>query len=242
MVVHRQVPEVSSDPQTRSQLGHLLVTIDDLAALFSLFETLQRDVARSSAHPHQIKVEFEGGTFTEPEDLRTLSDEEITSLRISGTGIGTVTLNPNQASVTAKKSAAEAIYRQWARTRTRKVKGRKSIRQLAAFSGCLMIGFGLNLGVYLTTVDISASTATRIVLITTAIILFFLGLASVILSLRYAQRGSGPVSSALIIPKTLDQYRQSAENNVYPRKAYIVAIVSAVIAVAAVIVAILALK
>ena len=58
-------------------LGRVLVTIDDLQALMELLSDRQ---VNSTGAPLS-GVQFQGGTFTDPEDLRRLSDEEARSLR-----------------------------------------------------------------------------------------------------------------------------------------------------------------
>jgi hypothetical protein len=56
----------------RKDLGRVLVTIDDLAALMPL---LKQDAP-------DLEVEFDDGYFTEAEELRTLSDMEMKSFRL----------------------------------------------------------------------------------------------------------------------------------------------------------------
>ena len=70
MTVRRVGPAQEEAPPHRTNLGRVLVTIDDLKALLDF---LTRD-AEDNADP--MHVEFDGGDFTEPEELSTLSDVE----------------------------------------------------------------------------------------------------------------------------------------------------------------------
>ncbi|MBB5154957.1 hypothetical protein [Saccharopolyspora phatthalungensis] len=89
-------------------LGHVLVTIDDLEALLA--------VTRSLDPENQATLAFDGGSFSEAEDLRSLSDDELRSVWITGRSGFMVTLNANQARVRGSKRERDAVYK-WARAR-----------------------------------------------------------------------------------------------------------------------------
>ena len=70
------VRRVGPNPQPfRRNLGYLLITVDDLRELMDLLRTKLSD-------PTELRVEFEGGTFADPSDLKNLNDEEAASLAI----------------------------------------------------------------------------------------------------------------------------------------------------------------
>lgn len=109
MTVHRVGPAQETAPH-RTNLGRVLVTIDDLKALV---EFLTRDREGMAA---KIHVEFDGGYFTEAEELRTLSDIEMKSLRLKTQRVEVV-LSPSDAFAVGDRQEADDVYRVWARAR-----------------------------------------------------------------------------------------------------------------------------
>jgi hypothetical protein len=110
VTVRRVGPAPEEAEPHRTNLGRVLVTIDDLAALRDF---LMRD------HPNVapiLPIEFDGGDFDEPEDLSSLSDVETRSLRIKTAKVEVV-LNPSAAFAVGDRQEAENVYRLWARAR-----------------------------------------------------------------------------------------------------------------------------
>jgi len=114
VTVQRVGPPPEEAPQHRTDLGRVLVTIDDLAALKTF-------LTRSNTDDEDIKVEFDGGYFTEPEDLRHLSDMELRSLRLETPEVQVV-LNPSFAFAIGDRQEAEDVYRLWARKRQTRIR------------------------------------------------------------------------------------------------------------------------
>ncbi len=106
VTVRRVGPPQETAPLHRTELGRVLVTIDDLAALMTL---LTDDTP-------ELRIEFDGGYFTEAEELRTLSDIEVRSLRLQTPEVQ-VALNSSDAFAVGERQEAEDVYRLWARAR-----------------------------------------------------------------------------------------------------------------------------
>ena len=110
VTVRRVGPPQETAPLHRTELGRVLVTIDDLAALMTL---LTDDTPG-------LHIEFDGGYFTEAEELRTLSDIEVRSLRLRTPEVQ-VALNSSDAFAVGERQEAEDVYRLWARARKTQV-------------------------------------------------------------------------------------------------------------------------
>lgn len=106
MTVHRVAGPAPPDTgKHRTDLGCVLVTIDDLAALMAF-------LTRPDGGSSSVAVEFHGGYFTESEELRNLSDVETKILTLRTSKVQ-VALSPWAAAV-GDRQEAEAIYREWA--------------------------------------------------------------------------------------------------------------------------------
>src|SRR4051794_4857342 len=90
MTVH-YVPAATGP--TSAQLGHLVVTTDDLDRLLRILE--RHDVLAGVRSP-VVRVHFTNGVFTEGKDIVSLPDAETSSLRVVG-HYGQVALNETQA-------------------------------------------------------------------------------------------------------------------------------------------------
>jgi hypothetical protein len=110
VTIHRVGPAPDSTPH-RKNLGRVLVTIDDLDALIGLL--------RQSDPSNDLTVQFEGGYFTDPEDMRRLSDQELKKLRINVNSVQ-VFLDSTQAIAIGHEETCDNIYRLWARPRATK--------------------------------------------------------------------------------------------------------------------------
>jgi hypothetical protein len=104
MTIRRFIPEAAD----RKALGHLEVCIDDLKALIDLLQT-RHDVT-------DIVVEFEGGEFTDPSELKQLSNSELRELRIKA-GDLVVTLSASRAEAIGRRELTEFVRDGWARSR-----------------------------------------------------------------------------------------------------------------------------
>ncbi|WP_134045930.1 hypothetical protein [Amycolatopsis arida] len=107
MAVHRRGSALK--PKEDRPLGRVLVTIDD-------FRALRDEVARLDGGNEPPKLEFNGGTFDEPEDIRTLSDLELQHLAVKGSTLE-VHLTPTSAHVFGDPDTCEDLYTSWARPR-----------------------------------------------------------------------------------------------------------------------------
>jgi hypothetical protein len=197
----------------------VLVTVDDLKALM---EFLTRDDTPGAA---QLCVEFDGGSFTEAEELRTLSDMEMNSLRLKTQRVEVV-LNPSSAFAVGEREEAEAVYRTWARARQTPLRRPPAYALLSFFIPLVM----------------TVVSSTLLMLDKTFLsypLAGFLTFTCVYLGFSI-RRGHAKRNMfyAVIVPLSLDEYRQSRSSQMYPRRSWIVAIVSAVVAAAAVAVAI----
>lgn len=107
MTVHRiGVPDKVDSAQ--QSLGHVLVTIDDLAALV--------DLLSRGSEGSKPSIAFEGGYLDEAEDMRTMSDAELQRLAVQSDQ-GTVVLAPNRAVAIGPNRFVTDVYRNWSRSR-----------------------------------------------------------------------------------------------------------------------------
>jgi hypothetical protein len=106
MSIHRIGP--TAEPYIQD-LGRVLVTLDDLKALMDL-------LSATVPEEPELHVAFNGGYFTDAEDLRRLSDNEIRSLRISTSQLQVI-LDPVQCYAVGDEITAKNVYRLWARSR-----------------------------------------------------------------------------------------------------------------------------
>jgi hypothetical protein len=87
----------------RTNLGRVLVTIDDLGALRDFLMRDHSEVAQI------FSIEFEGGDFDDPEDLSSLSDVKTRSLRLKTAEVEVV-LKPSAAFAVGDRQEAENVY------------------------------------------------------------------------------------------------------------------------------------
>lgn len=106
MAITRRGKTLTS-PRTVKYLGRVLVTIDDLRALRELL------VAHGS---NEVIFEFLGGVFDDPEDVKSLSDVELTSIVVKA-GAAQISLQADQCYVAGPPEMCEVIYNEWARSR-----------------------------------------------------------------------------------------------------------------------------
>lgn len=218
MTVHR----VGSDLQAphRVDLGHLLVTIDDIAALMTLL-TLP-DGPKPS-------VEFIGGYFTEAKELRTLSDEEMKRLALK-TPTVQVVLESSFAVAFGERSEVEDVYRLWARTRQAPAKPQLLTNRIYQASLALATIGVASLGLCADILYLhQVGPGGYILLLYIAII----GLGTIIMALVLARSHKwywNESSHAIVVPMSREQHRQQLSTEKYPRRSWIVAIISAIIA------------
>ena len=214
MTVRRVGPPQETAPLHRTELGRVLVTIDDLAALMTL---LTDDTP-------ELHIEFDGGNFTEAEELRTLSDIGVRSLRLQTPKVQ-VFLNSSDAFAVGERQEAEDVYRLWARAR--KTQLRSLPIPLSAYILTLMSTvFMLSLAVLIFAgVDEASPMAAKGYTLAGVV-----GAWSLVgsVSIWYAAFARGS-SYAVVIPLSLDEYRQNRLNQTYPRRSLIVTIVLAII-------------
>lgn len=111
MAINRSTPGTSM-----RSLGRISVTIDDLDALLEIIRTLGIRKPIGHARPQRPRVEFDGGSFDAAEELRKLSDEEMSSLRILTNDVQ-VLLNRSIAIAIGAHDHVDEIYNSWARKR-----------------------------------------------------------------------------------------------------------------------------
>lgn len=111
-VFRRGLRTPTQSAPTHLPLGHLVVTIDDLRALLQL---LTAD-GPTKANSAPITVDFGGGYFDDPEDLRELSDRELHSLKILTSDVE-VQLSSEAAVAIGQADVCCAIDNKWARQR-----------------------------------------------------------------------------------------------------------------------------
>jgi hypothetical protein len=97
-------------PSGFESLGKVLVTIDDLEALVAVI----RQHSPDGAGEPQLK--FFGGTFTDPSDLRTLTDREMEQIEIVNPKIE-VSLASYGAYATGDADLTKIVDNTWARSR-----------------------------------------------------------------------------------------------------------------------------
>jgi len=221
MTVHRVGPPPEEAPQHRTNLGRVLVTIDDLAALKTFL------TSRAYTAAEDIKVEFDGGYFTEPEDLRTLSDLEMESLRLKTPKVQVV-LNPSAAFAIGERQEAEDIYRIWARARQTQLRARP-IQFFEYLVFLLPIVLILPL-IFRLIPKIDGTDPMAASYLAYVVAMAGFGLVmSFILGRTVLARGS---SYAVVTPVSLAEHRQNLSSQVYPRRTWIVAIVTMVVTAA----------
>jgi len=174
----------------------------------------------------ELHIEFDGGNFTEAEELRTLSDIEVRSLRLQTPEVQVV-LNSSDAFAVGERQEAEDVYRLWARARKTQLRPLPiplSDYIVILTPMVLMLSFVL---LILSQVDKASFMAANGHIFAGAV--GALGLV-VSVSLWYAVLARRS-SYAVVIPLSIDEYRQNRLNQTYPRRIWIVAIVSAIITV-----------
>jgi hypothetical protein len=110
MVVSRRGDQGQHVDRGYEFLGRLLVTIDDLEALIALI------VEHSPEGTDAPQMEFVGGTFTEPGDLRTLTDNELKEIEVVNSKVE-VHLSDWRATAAGDRELASIVSRAWARPR-----------------------------------------------------------------------------------------------------------------------------
>ena len=214
VTVYRVGPPPEQAPPHRVELGIVLVTIDDLNALLEVLNKGSSDKAS------ETRIEFDGGYFTEPEDLRTLSDMEIRSLRLKTENIEIV-LNPTDAFAVGDRQEAENVHRLWARARQIPLKMDQKALLFAmapvfALLGLIASSFWLVWSV----MHGYVINGPFLTLIAAAMGLYFLT----------SRNRKDPYPCAVIVPLSLAEHRQSQSNQMYPRRGWIVAVVAVIVA------------
>ncbi|WP_143539553.1 hypothetical protein [Saccharopolyspora spinosa] len=110
MVVHRRGSSLVT--KEFRDLGKVLVTIDGLQALCD-------EIKRLDGDGDAPVMEFNGGTFDEAVDLRSLSDLESQQLAVKGKTVE-VHLSRSSAEAVGDPETCEAVYGHWARSRQTK--------------------------------------------------------------------------------------------------------------------------
>lgn len=220
MTVRRVGPAPEEAAPHRTNLGRVLVTIDDLKALMDFLTRGSKGLAA------QIKAEFDGGDFTEPEELITLSNTEAESLRLKTSRVEVV-LNPSAAFAVGDRQEAEDVYRIWARTRQTRLRPRpiplRFLLALLTFAIFVLFAYILMFS--------QPSPTGRDVLVTTGVLSFGFILLCTLLWHDFRREMS---SYAVIVPSSLAEHRQSQSSQMYPRRSWIVAIVAVIVALVSV--------
>jgi len=219
MTVHRVGPSV----QHRTDLGRVLITIDDLAALKTF---LTRNVA-GLVTTISDDIEFDGGYFTEPEDLRTLSDIEMQRLRLKSPKVEVV-LNPAAAFAIGDRQEAEDVYRLWARARQTRIRpGPMPFFIAMPYIIIAVLLANTLLFWHIKELSIFAAAAGSAFCLSLA---FLVGIYFFWSPERRAIYRD--YSYAVIVPLSLAEHRQNLSSQVYPRRMWIVGIVTMVVTAA----------
>jgi hypothetical protein len=224
VTVRRVDPASEGVGQCYINLGRVRVTIDDLAELMTL-------VKKSNSPEFQVR--FNGGYFNKAKDLRDLTDIEMRSLHLN-TSTVEITLSSSSALAIGERKEVEDIY-QWAQKRQMPPRLRpvQMIKSIPYQSALMLITGLLGLSIVISQVNKPIYTVREFVTIGAASV--FSILASVFM---WRDLPANQSSYAIIIPMSRDEHRQLTASQKYPRRSWIVAIVAAIIAAAAVGVAI----
>jgi len=221
MTVHRVGPPQEEAPPHRTELGRVLVTIDDL-------EALKTFLTRADTVADDIKVKFDGGHFTEPEDLRHLSDMELRSLRLETPKVQVV-LNPSAAFAIGERQEAEDVYRTWARARQTQLRA----RPIQFYEYLLsLIPIVVIVPLILSLIPRMDRTDDPMAGTYTIYVVLMAGMAiviSAVLGRAVSAKGS---SYAIVIPLSLAEHRQMHATQKYPRRSWIVAILAIIVTAA----------
>lgn len=173
-------------------LGKMVVTIDDLAGLMTMIKSLSElDIGPV--------VHFSGGNFDDPEDLRTLSDDELRNLTIR-TDIVTVELGYKKAQAEGVNEAVDVIERSWARPRQARVK----VRRYPFYSIWAGICFALSALLAAFTILVISVNGREGVISGLMLAILPIGLAGWAWSLLAVSKIH---AHTLIVPMKLDEYR-----------------------------------
>lgn len=214
MAIHRVGPAPDTTPH-RQNLGRVLVTIDDLDALMQL-------VRQNLGEGLELGIQFEGGYFTEAEDLRRLSDEESKSLKIHTADIE-IHLAHSQAVVIGNEQQAQDIYRLWARPRENH-SGVALGTFLKTLGGLIILAGAIAVLLGYFQVD---GIDDRLLILPACLfggMLIYLG-----------EQQHKRIPEARIKPISLHEHRQILANNQIPRWQTIVAIVAVAVAIIAIV-------
>jgi hypothetical protein len=215
VTIHRVGP--TREPHLQD-LGRVLVTIDDLRALLDLLQS------PASGLPN-LQVEFNGGYFTDADDLRRLNDNEIRSLRIR-TPLLEVVLDPFRAYAIGDDTAVKDVYRLWARAR-QLPSSKWNERSYLLIDRLLLVAALIGVAIV---VLVTLNGASLIAIVSTASIAFVPAVVALVLSKFMPERES----QVEIYPFSLHEHRTAQVSNKWPRAAVMVSIVSAGIAVLAI--------
>jgi hypothetical protein len=242
MTVYRRGIPVGSEGKkaVRVGLGRILVTIDDLEALLD-------HIREDEDTPF---VEFSGGEFSSPDDLRRLKPDERRKLHIKTSRLE-VTLSAEVASVFGQREACDSLVSGWAARRATRefppwkqsaARRERTYYKIATFVGH-SVSFMILSGILSITgaLDGSGVTLTGWLLLSPIVAIIFFPLSisnwwrSKVLQLT-------PSMYCIIVPTTLEEYYRDRQECRRHRNILIVSTVGSVIAAAGVVVAIIALK
>jgi hypothetical protein len=234
MAVTRRGEQRASDRVDTQALGRVLVTIDDLESLIDLLGNLREKIDRGPdadfSAVSDLKLEFDGGSFENAEDLRKLSDEELKRITVKTSKIEVI-LSPSEAFAIGDPVMAKKIYNQWARARQVKIRPEKRAWQII-----LVAGIFLSVGVAAAWASIAGGSAP----VVSRIVIGALGIFSCVGSVLIFN--AMPEPFAVVRPVTLDEFRRErAVNNRHWIMATI-ALGSLCVALAGVLVAVLVRK
>ncbi|MCM3846827.1 hypothetical protein ND486_11565 [Pseudonocardia sp. DR1-2] len=230
MTIHR-AGSSANKPTPRDTLGGILLTIDDLDALLQIaskFESPERPV----------KVNFIGGHFTDANDLRSLSDAELSQLTVIA-GDLTVELSELRASVTSTVEEHRKDVVAWAAARRTKIRPEafSRIYLWPFFSSLLGIALGTYLGLYVgVPAELTSSTSV------------YFG-AGLVLAAMLAYLGWGGYkfskerdrSWVIVEPRTMAEYRDRKQSAIAPRQANLIALGAMLVGLVGVVVAVWAI-
>ncbi|WP_308820067.1 hypothetical protein [Pseudonocardia alni] len=210
----------------------MLVTIDDLEALMQI-------VKKFETPDTPLQLRFSGGFFTESNDMRSLSDTEISSLTVTA-GTVTVDLSEYAASVASEDDDHREAVAAWARDRRTKIRPlRMAYSKRMAWDIAIPVGLAI-LGAALLWGLRPEGTPVLFSWVFFAAFAVF-GIVSPFTTVRSRLRFEEGLSWAIIEPRTMAEFRDRQNTDYRPRQANILAAVGIGVGVATVIIAIWAI-
>lgn len=208
-----------------TSLGRVSVTIDDLDALLEILTT------GHPARPQRPRVEFVGGSFDSPEDLRKLNSAEMSSLRIVAKHVEVI-LTESAALAIGQQDHVDEVYSSWAgvrQTKRRRQFVSKGYEYLTQFLSVLLMAAAVNFSAIALTGSLRNMDVSMIDKRSPAANLLFAIASATISWAAQSNIGAGR-NYAIITPQNNEEARKETKAELLARRAWWVAVASATIA------------